>query len=99
MFDALHQIGGPEATLALTDVLHTTADPAEIGLLAHHLEEMAPGEHRQEIVSAAQEILAQSAQAPAKTDVGPLFQVLQTYGDANSVSALQEATGQWNTMA
>jgi hypothetical protein len=96
MFDALHQIGGAEAVAALTEVLHSTADPAEVGLLARHLEEMAPGEHRQEILSAAQEILSQPSQAgAAKTDIAPLFQVLQTYGDANVVSAIQSASAQW----
>src|SRR6266850_1771798 len=42
LFDALAQIGGPEAVGALTGTLQTTADPREIALLAKDLEQMAP---------------------------------------------------------
>jgi len=95
MFDALRQIGGPEAESTLAEVLRATGDPAEVGMLARQLEEMAPGQHREEALNAARETLAQIADNKAKVDVGPLFKVLQTYGDANEVSELQKAIPQW----
>jgi hypothetical protein len=95
LFDVLRQIGGTEGVAALTDVLRSTADPDEIGQLARRLEELAPGEHRDEILSAARDTLAQVAESKSKVDVASLFQILQTYGDANVVPDLQKSVTQW----
>src|SRR5439155_5900969 len=87
LFDALKQIGGPEAQGILGDTLRTTGDASEIAWLARSLEEQAPGQYRQEAVNAAREALEQAAKGQlAVKDVAPLFQVLQNYGDASAVS-------------
>ena len=95
MFDALRQIGGPEAQAALGDTLRATADPAEIGLLGRHLEEMAPGQYRNDAVQAARETLAQVAEEKSRAEVAPLFQVLQRYGDASVLADIEKAVPQW----
>ena len=96
LFDVLKQIGGPQATDVFLQTLHTTADPAEIALLARTLEEQAPGEHRQQVLNAARETLEQAStgKLPVK-EAGPLFQVLQQYGDASVVANLERTIPQW----
>ena len=95
MFDALRQIGGPGAQGILSDTLRSTGDPAEVGLLARHLEDLAPGQYREEAVQAARETLAQVAEGKMKADVGPLFQVLQTYGDSSVIADIQKSLPNW----
>jgi hypothetical protein len=100
LFAALHEIGGAEATDLMLSTLRGTGDPAEIGLLARYLEEQAPGQYRQEVVVAARETLDQASRAPTQgREVGPLFQVLQNYGDANVVADLEKAMPQWHYYA
>jgi hypothetical protein len=96
MFDALAQIGGPEAVAAMAGVLQTTADPREIAQLAQDLDKLEPGQHHQEAVNAAQQALALAGgQKLESSDVAPLFEVLQKYGGAAVIGELQKATGQW----
>jgi len=93
--NALGQIGGPEATGALLQTLQSTTLPSEIAQLAQVLDQQAPGEHRQETIAAVNGVLsmASSGQLPAGWDVGPLFKVLQTYGDSATTSALEQLQG------
>jgi hypothetical protein len=87
LFDALKQIGGPEALEVSLSTLQNTGDPWEVAILARNVEQQAPGEYRQDILKAARESLAQaSPDRLAGGDVGPLFQILQTYGDASVVA-------------
>jgi hypothetical protein len=95
LFDALRQIGGPESQAVLAETLRATGDPGEIALLARHLEELAPGEYRDQALGAARDVLSQIAESKSKTDVGPLFQVMQTYGDGTVVSDVQKSLSQW----
>jgi hypothetical protein len=96
-FDALGQIGGPEAIATLVTTLQTTADPREIGLLSQNLEKVNPGQHRQEALSAAREALSMAAEGKLPDrDVGPLFEVLQKYGDAGTVADLERNSRKWN---
>ncbi|MEO8427324.1 MAG: hypothetical protein ABI651_09460 [Verrucomicrobiota bacterium] len=96
LLDALRQIGGPEAVAVSQQVLQTTADPTEIALLARNLEEAAPGQHRQEVLSAAREALAQLSEAKQNSpEVAPLFQVLQTYGDSSVLADLENSLSKW----
>jgi hypothetical protein len=103
LLDALRQIGGPEAVAVSQQVLQTTADPTEIALLARNLEEAAPGQHRQEVLSAVRETLAQLSEAKQNSpEVAPLFQVLQTYGDSTVLADLENSVskfGYYSTMA
>jgi hypothetical protein len=96
MFDALTQIGGPQAVSAMTGVLQSTADPREIALLAQDLEKLDPGQHQQDVVNAAEQALAMaSTQKQGSADAAPLFEVLQKYGGAAVVAELENVTRQW----
>ncbi len=97
MFDALAQIGGPEATGTLTRVLKDSADPREIAALADRLASLSPEEHKPEIIQASREVLglAASGKLPADTDVGPIFEVLQKYGDQTVLEDLEKGSQQW----
>jgi hypothetical protein len=100
LFDALKQIGGPEAQALAAQTLQTTADPREIALLAKSLDQQAPDQYRQAAVDAARAALAMAAEGKlAGRDVGPLFGVLQQYGGAEVVPDLERATGQWRYYA
>jgi hypothetical protein len=100
LLDAVRQIGGPEGIALSRDVLQTTADPSEIALLAQHLEQQAPGQYREEALNAARETLAQIAEGKiAAKEVGPLFQIFQTYGDSSVISDLERTVPQWHYYA
>ena len=101
LLDTLAQIGGTEVLGVFQQTLQTTADPAEIAVLARHLDSLAPGQYREEALNAAREALAQAAtgQQLGTRDVGPLFSVLQTYGNGSIVSDLEKALPQWGFYA
>ena len=97
MFDAMLQIGGPEGVSGMLQTLQTTADPREIALLAQGLEKLTPEQHRQEAIQATREALAMAASGKLEeTDVAPLFEVLNNYGDTSVVSELMQTARQWN---
>ena len=98
MFDALAQIGGPEAVAALSGVLQTTADPREIALLAQKLEQLEPQQHQAEVLNAARQALALAGSHKQQTaDPAPLFEVLQKYGGEGIASELVKSAAQWNS--
>ncbi len=97
LLDALQQIGGPEAQALMLQTLQITSMPSEIARLARYLELQGPGQFRTEIGTAVRETLAQAAGGQLRGwDVGPLFQVLQTYSDAATVAALEKSAPKWN---
>jgi hypothetical protein len=98
--DALRQIGGADAAEAMRGLLTMTQAPREIALLARGLEEASPGQYRQQALSAAQTGLSAAlASNDQQTDVAPLFEVFQHYGDASSVPDLVKASEQWGYYA
>ncbi len=100
MFDALQQIGGPEALGVVLGTLQTTGDPKEIALLAKNLAQLEPEQHQGDVLNAVHEALAMAANKNLEgSDVGPLFEVLQKYGGASAVAELEQATGQWKYYA
>jgi len=100
LFDALTQIGGAEAVAVGLETLQNTADPREVGLLAKSLETQAPEEHREEILAAARESLAMSAQGLLNgRDVGPLFEVFERYGSVDVLDDLEQAAKRWKYYA
>ena len=100
LIDALQQIGGPEATAVMLQTLQTTALPSEIALLARNLEQLAPGQYRQETLNAVTEVLAMAEKGQlAGWDVGALFQVLQNHGDATTATALTQLQSKWSYYA
>jgi hypothetical protein len=99
-FDVLQQIGGPEAEALMLQTLQTTTLPSEIALLAHQVDRQAPGQYRQEILNAAQEALSMSEKGQLPDwDVGPLFKLLQQFGDTSTVATLEQFRSQWSYYA
>jgi hypothetical protein len=82
LFDALKQIGGPEAQTAMVEALNTTSLPFEILELAKNLEQEAPGLYREQILKATRESLdmAEANLIGSNIEVGPLYRVLENYG-------------------
>jgi hypothetical protein len=100
LLEALQQIGGPEALALSRQVLRTTLDPLEIAQLTRNLDGTAPGQYSQESLETIYNALNAMAQnQPSDTDVGPLFQALQTYGGSNAVAALETLAPRWNYYA
>ncbi len=99
-FDALRQIGGPEATAVLDRTLGETTSPKEIAALAFELDQLAQGQYRDKALGRVRDALAAvpGTKTPA-ADVGPLFETLQRYGDASVVPDLEKASGQWKYYA
>jgi hypothetical protein len=100
LFDTLRQIGGPEARGVLTETLRSTGEPGEIRQIAAHLEEMAPGEARQQVLAAAREALEMARKGELTgSDPGPLFDVLRKYGDSSILEELAASRSQWSHYA
>jgi len=99
LIGALQQIGGAEALDLSVQTLRGATDPLEIALLARNIEQQAPGQYRQDAISAARVALDQAARDQQNTlDVGPLFQMLQAYADPGVLAELQNG-GRWNYYA
>src|SRR5262245_19954849 len=101
LFGALAQIGGPEAEGLLLETLHTTADPGELAALAKNLDALAPGQYRDQLLSAAKETLqmASNGQLAGQRDLGPLFDLFQKLGDGPSADELLAAAKNWGYYA
>lgn len=96
LIEALGQISGPESLAAQSQLLAMTADPAEIAMLANQLEKAAPEQYRQLAMDAARSALEMAAAGKLPDrDVGPLFSLLQKYGDANTVDYLKGMMNNW----
>lgn len=97
LLDALAQIGGTEALGIMSGVLQSTADPREIAVLARNFEQLDPSAHRQEVLDATRATLAMASDGKlADRDMAPLFEILQTYGDASVTEDLRKSAGKWN---
>ena len=101
MLNALGQIGGPEALAVELQTLQATTEPAEVSQLAQMLEQQSPGQYRQQIADSANQLLsmAGSGQFSSDWDVGPLFKVLQQYGDTSALASLEQNQSQWKYYA
>ena len=100
LLEALKEIGGPEALDISRQVLKDTSDAHEIATIARNLEAVEPGQHRQEILDATRQTLSRVTDNEAgDKEVGPLFQMLQSYGDANVVNDLEKLAPKWNYYA
>ena len=96
LLDVAARLGGPEAMSALSEVLQVTGDPREIGTIAHYLEQLEPGSHRQESLEAARQALDMATQGnlPGR-DVAPLFELFKNYGDGSLAPELARNADQW----
>jgi hypothetical protein len=97
LFDALAQIGGAESSEVLVRTLKESADPREIAALAGHLAQVSLEEHRGEILQAARDVLGMAGNSGLgpDADVGPLFEVLQKYGDQSVIADLEKDGQRW----
>lgn len=96
LIKVLDSIGGSEAIAFEAQWMQTTTDPNEIALLARQLDKQAPEQYRQLALQAAQSALALANSGKLQDrDVGPLFSLIQQYGDANSVDYIKSVSGKW----
>jgi hypothetical protein len=96
MFDALLQIGGPEATAVMLETLRTTAEPREIAMLGRNLDSLEPELHRQAAFEAARHSLAMAGEGKlVGIDVAPLFDLFRQLGNAEVVADLEQASTRW----
>ena len=96
LLGALDEIGGPEAIAAAQKTLQTTADPAELVVLAKFLERAEPGKHRAEFARAAKETLALAASGNWDgRDVASLFEMMRTFGGSAELAELERYANVW----
>lgn len=98
LIDALGQIGGPDGTQAMLQVLQSTAYPSDVAALATSLSQQAPGQYDSQILSAVRSQLSQAAQDQlGGANVGPLFQVLAAAAanGADVTADLAQYSGKW----
>lgn len=90
LLSVLKQIGGPEASDVMVQTMGATGIPSEVALLGNYLEEQAPGQYRQQAVSAAKEVFAMAAQGQLPGwDIGALLEMVRNF-DAASVQPTAE---------
>ena len=104
LMQALRQIGGPEAIVAMGQLLDQTRSYPELALMAQGLEEADPGTHRDRILERARAELANAVAAPAAASAEPpdaaaLFEVLGHYGGPESAPDLEAAAERWKYYA
>jgi hypothetical protein len=89
MLDALAQIGGPDSTQAMLQILQTSIFPTDIAPLARTLDAQEPGQYQQAILDAVRQQLNLGAlDQLGGANVLPLFQVLASQAASGaSVSA------------
>jgi HEAT repeat protein len=98
MLDALAQIGGPESTQAMLQILQTSIFPTDIATLAKTLDAQGPGQYQQAIVDAVRQQLSLGAlDQLGGANVLPLFQVLvsEAASGANLSADLTQYAEKW----
>lgn len=85
LIKSLFDIPAPDNVQLQEQVLRTTADPAEIALLARQLEMQEPGKHRDAIMTAATAALgaARTGNAPAR-DTSLMIKLLKEFDDPDA---------------
>jgi hypothetical protein len=94
LLEALKTIGGDAAEQALVEVLKVTGRGVEVAYLAGALEEMAPNQHRDLVLSTARELILKPLMAGStspldKYDREYLYGVLGFFKDNSSVAQAQ----------
>jgi HEAT repeat protein len=98
MLDALAQIGGPESTQAMLQILQSSVFPTDIATLAKTLDAQGPGQYQQAILDAVrQQLNLGSMDQLGGANVLPLFQVLanQAASGANVNADLTQFAEKW----
>jgi hypothetical protein len=100
VIDVLTRIGGEQAVELGAQALQSSVDPQEIAALANMVEQNAPNQYHTQVSAAASASLMQALNGRlSNRDVTPLFEILQTMGDASVVPALKQSVGQWSYRA
>ena len=101
LIDTLGRIGGHDAAALALEQIRRTTDPMETVMLARMLEREEPGAHGDEVIQAASEALWAAEQGPvrASSDVGPLFDLLGSYGSSRAVTELERSARRWEAYA
>jgi hypothetical protein len=98
MLDALAQIGGPDSTQAMLQILQSSTFPTDIATLAKTLDAQGPGQYQQAILDAVRQQLNLGAvDGLGGANVLPLFQVLasEAAGGANVSGDLTQFAEKW----
>jgi hypothetical protein len=98
MLDALAQIGGPESTQAMLQILQSSIFPTDIATLAKTLDAQGPGQYQQAILDAVRQQLNLGAMDQlGGANVLPLFQVLanEAASGANVNADLTQFAEKW----
>jgi hypothetical protein len=98
LLDALAQIGGPDSTQAMLQILQTSIYPTDIATLAKTLDAQEPGQHQEAILNAVRQQLNMGASDQlGGANVLPLFQVLtlQAASGANVNADLAQFAEKW----
>jgi HEAT repeat protein len=98
MLDALGQIGGPDSTQAMLQVLQTSIFPTDITTLANTLNAQAPGQYQQAILDAIRQQLNMGGMDQlGGANVLPLFQALasEAASGANVTADLTQYAEKW----
>jgi hypothetical protein len=98
MLDALGQIGGPDSTQAMLQVLQTSIFPTDIPTLANILNGQAPGQYQQAILDAVRQQLNMGGMDQlGGANVLPLFQALasEAASGANVTADLTQYAEKW----
>jgi hypothetical protein len=95
MIVVMAEVGGTEALSTCSEMLPKVSSPLEMAMLTYAVEKIAPGQHQDQILFAAHAQLEKlsTPKVGKLTDLAPLFEVLQMYGDSNTVAALERAGG------
>jgi hypothetical protein len=100
MLETLIKVGGGAALEIAAENLPRTRSAQELVLLTFGLEQMAPGQYRAEALEMARANLERlSGSRKRWSSATPLFELLQTFGDASVVPHLEQAVGQWKYYA
>jgi hypothetical protein len=101
LIDTLGRIGGRDAAAVALEQIRRTTEPMETVMLARILEREEPGAHGDEVIQAASEALLAAEQGPvrASPDVGPLFDLLASYGSERAVTELERSAPRWEAYA
>ena len=79
LLDALGQIGGPQATQAMLQIMQTSVYPTDLSTLAATLAQQSPGQYDGQVLSAVRNQLSLASQDQlGNANVAPLFQLLAT---------------------
>jgi HEAT repeat protein len=98
MLDALAQIGGPDATAAMLQIMQSSVFPTDISTLAKTLDAQGGGQYQQSILDAVRQQLNLAAvDQLGDANVLPLFQVLanEAANGANVSSDLTQFSEKW----